>query len=123
MATGAVNQFIDWSSEFHDPSWQANDGIPTEPGTTTAFDVLSAPSVNPPLVVEAEGAGDGLFVTAIDGVKANLNGNGYWWVYLVNGHEPDVGPAAYKVKDGDSIAWDYKHFSSGLRQATHPPLS
>jgi hypothetical protein len=123
MASGTVNQFIDWSSEFHTPSWQANDGIAVDPGTTTAFDVLSAVDVTPPLTVEHEGTGDGVFITSIDGVKANQDGNGYWWVYFVNGTMPDIGPAAYKVKSGDSIAWDYKHYSSGLKQATHPPLS
>jgi Domain of unknown function (DUF4430) len=64
-----------------------------------------------------------LFVTGIDGVKANQGNNGYWWVFFVNGTPPDVGPAAYKLKSGDSVAWDYKHYSSGLKQATHPPLA
>jgi hypothetical protein len=121
MADSTVNQFIDWG-QVHNPPWQANDDIPVVPGTTTVFNVLAAPGVAPPLSVLSKGTGDGVFVTGINGVMANQNGNGFWWVYLVNGSVPNVGCNAYKVQAGDSIVWDYKHFSSGLRQVNHPPL-
>lgn len=29
------------------------------------------------------------------------------WLYRVNGVKPDVGASSYKLKDGDSICWDY----------------
>jgi hypothetical protein len=117
-----ANQFIDWGTEFHDPPWQANDGIEIVLGQTSAFDLLSANGIVPPLTVKTEGSGDGLFVTAINGVQANQDDNGFWWVFFVNGQMPDIGCAAYKLSGGDSVAWDYKHYSSGLRQATHAPL-
>ncbi|WP_080487126.1 DUF4430 domain-containing protein [Burkholderia ubonensis] len=55
-------------------------------------------------------------------VEANQGGNGYWWVYFVNGQMPDVSCAVYTLQPGDSVAWDYKHYSRGLKQAVHPPL-
>ncbi|MHB8270257.1 DUF4430 domain-containing protein [Bradyrhizobium sp.] len=122
MGNGTVNQFIDWGSQFHNPPWQANDQIAVQAGVTSVFDVMSLSGVTPALNVQSQGSGDSLFVTAINGVVADQGGNGYWWVYFVNGSVPDVGCAAYKVKSGDSIAWDYKHFSSGLKQAPHPEL-
>jgi hypothetical protein len=122
MADDTVNHFIDWASEFYNPPWQANDFIPVVAGQITAFDVLNAAEVAPALQIEYEGAGQGLYIAAINGVRANQQGNGYWWVYLVNGNDPKISCAAYKVSAGDSIAWDYKHFSSGLRQAGHPSL-
>jgi Domain of unknown function (DUF4430) len=122
MSNGTVNQFIDWGSSFHSPPWQVNNGIRVQPGVTTVFDVMSLPGVTPQLRVRSQGSGANLFVTAIDDVVANQNGNGYWWVFFVNGLMPNIGCGAYKVQSGDSIVWDYKHFSSGLKQAPHPDL-
>lgn len=122
MADSVVDLFVDWSLEFHTPPWQANDRVAISPGVTTAFDLLFAGDVSPSLTVEYKGAAAELFVTGIDGVKANQGKNGFWWVFFVNGTMPRVGPAAYKVKSGDSVVWDYKHYSSGLKQATHLPL-
>jgi hypothetical protein len=117
-----ANLFVDWGSEFHAPPWQANDRLPIVEGQTTAFDLFQSAKVIPPLAVVTQGSGQGVYVTAIDGVIQNAGGNGYWWVYFVNGAEPDVGANAYLLKDGDSVAWDYKHMASGLKQASHPGL-
>jgi hypothetical protein len=122
MATGKVNLFVDWGGEFHNPPWQANDGLEIEDGVTTAFELLSNPAAMPALSVQSEGSGDGVYVTAIDNVVQDSGGNQYWWVYAVNNAEPTVGANAYKLKDGDSVAWDYKHITSGFKQATHPGL-
>lgn len=119
----SANQFIDWGSEFYNPPWQANDGLLVVDGQTTVFDLLSNEGVEPLLVLETEGSGAALFVTAINGVQANQDGNGFWWVFFVNGTMPDVGCAAYTLSPGDSVAWDYKHYSSGLKQAPHTPLA
>jgi len=123
MATGKVNLFVDWGGEFHNPPWQANDGLEIEDGVTTAFELFSNSAVTPALAVQSQGVGDGVYVTAIDGVVQDSGGNQYWWVYAVNNAEPPIGANAYKLKDGDSVAWDYKHFASGFKQAPHPGLS
>lgn len=120
--TATVNLFVDWGGEFRTPPWQANDGLTITPGQTTVFEVFSNASIAPPLAVASQGTGQGVYVTAIDGVVQNQNGDGYWWVYFVNGQEPDVGANAYVLQGGESIVWDYKHFSSGFKQASHPGL-
>lgn len=112
-----VNHFVDWSAEFHQPPWQVNDNVSVQPGVTTVFDVLR--SVQPLLSPTYEGSGPGLYVTGIGGVEQNSD-TGYYWVYFVNSSEPDVGPAAYVLQGGESIAWDYKPSASGFKQATHP---
>jgi len=119
MAT--VNLFVDWGSEFYTPPWQVNNGIEMADGSTV-FDLFSSPAVVPPLTVASQGSGAGVYVTAINGVVQNQGGNQYWWVYFVNGQEPTVGANAYILNDGDSVAWDYKHFASGFKQAPHPGL-
>ncbi|WP_148092900.1 DUF4430 domain-containing protein [Burkholderia sp. Bp8992] len=123
MANSVANQFVDWGSEYHAPPWQANDNIAIAPGVTTVFDLLTADGVSPALNPQSQGSGASLFVTALGGVQANQGGNGYWWVYFVNGKMPDVSCAVYTLQPGDSVAWDYKHYSSGLKQAVHPPLA
>lgn len=116
-AAATVNHFVDWGGEFHRPPWQVNDGIPIQPGVTTVYDVLQA--VQPSLDPTSQGAGAGLHVTGIGGVSQDPN-TGYYWVYFVNNAEPPIGAGAYVLHGGESIAWDYKHFSSGFKQATHP---
>jgi hypothetical protein len=116
-----VNQFIDWSAPFHAPPWEATDNIPFTPGVTTVYDLLTAPLVIPALDPVTQGQGQGIYVTGLGGVDENP-ATGFWWVYLVDGKEPNVGCAAYVLNGGESVVWDYKHFSSGLKQATHPGM-
>lgn len=122
MVDATVNLFVDWGAEFHNPPWQVNNGVEIVPGKTTAFQLLQLAAVVPPLTVGSEGSGAGVFVTAIDGVVEDQNGNQYWWVYSVNNSEPSVGANAYILQGGESVAWDYKHVSSGFKQASHPGL-
>ncbi|MDP9025280.1 MAG: DUF4430 domain-containing protein [Candidatus Eremiobacteraeota bacterium] len=117
-----VNLFVDWSAPFHLPPWQANDFISVVPGMTTVFDVLLNPDVIPAPQPLYKGSGDGLYVTSLGGVAEDPE-TGFWWVYLVNGEEPSVGCAAYVLHGGESIVWDFKHFSSRLGQAPHPGLA
>jgi len=115
-----ANLFIDWQSQWHDPAYQACDGLAISTDTTVQDLMDEATSCNPSITYTATGSGDSAYLTAIDGVESNQDGNGYYWVYLVNGHMPSVGFGAYILEDGDSVAWDYKHFSSGLRQVNQP---
>lgn len=115
MAT--ANLFIDWGSEFHDPAWQACNYLSITENSSTVFDLMNeAISCNPSVNFTYEGSGESAYLTGIDGVQSNQNGNGYYWVYFVNGQMPNVGFGAYKLSNNDSVAWDYKHFNSGMKQ-------
>ncbi len=119
--SNSANLFVDWGGS-HTPPWQACNSIPITPGQTTVFDLLqeAATACSPSIIFTYEGSGQSAYLTSIDGVENNAGGNGYYWIYLVNGVSPPVGFGAYLLACGDSVVWDYKHFSSGLRQATLP---
>ncbi len=121
QSSNSANLFVDWGA-FHTPPWQACDSIPIVPGQTTVLELLqqAGTSCNPPIVFTYQGSGQSAYLTSIDGVENNANGNGYYWIYFVNGQVPSIGFGAYVLNNGDSVVWDYKHFSSGLRQATLP---
>jgi hypothetical protein len=44
------------------------------------------------------------FITGIDGHKQNAQENKYW-LYDVNGKQPDVAAVDYYLKDGDVVTW------------------
>lgn len=44
------------------------------------------------------------FISGIDGHKQDA-GKSKYWLYEVNGKQPDVGATEYFVKDGDQIIW------------------
>jgi len=119
-----ANLFIDWASEFHTPPWQACDGLPIVSGTSSVLDLMNeAEGCNPSVSYTSVGVGQSAYLTSIDGVQSNQNENGYYWVFFVNGVAATVGFGAYLLSANDSVAWDYKHFSSGLSQANqadHP---
>ncbi len=117
-----ANLFVDWGGEFHNPAWQACDYLPIVPQVTTVQGLMDEAQngCNPSVTYTAEGSGQSAYLTSIDGVTSNQGGNGYYWIYFVNGQMPSVGFGAYTLSPGDSVAWDYKHFSSGLKQATQP---
>ncbi len=123
--SNTANLFIDWQQQWHQPPWQACNDLPIVSSKSTVKDLLdeSKSYCNPSINYTSTGSGDSEYLTSIDGVENNQGGNGYYWVYFVNGNMPSVGFAAYKLNAGDSVAWDYKHFSSGLRQmnqSDHP---
>jgi hypothetical protein len=119
--TDTANLFVDWGSPFHIPPWQACDFLPITSGSSTVLDLMNAAgSCDPPISFTYEGSGQSAYLTSINGVVSNQGGNGYYWVFFVNGTAPSVGFGAYVLNSGDSVVWDYKHFSSGLRQATEP---
>lgn len=117
--SNTANLFIDWQSPFHKPAFQACDKLPVATGATVADLLDEASSCNPSITYTAQGSGASEYLTSIDGVESNKE-SGYFWVYFVNGKMPPVGFAEYKLSDGDSVAWDYKHYSSGLRQLNQP---
>ena len=115
-----ANLFIDWQAQFHSPAYQACDELPLSVATTVEDLMDEAANCSPTITYTSVGSGDSAYLTAIDGVESNQGENGYYWVYFVNGQMPSVGFGAYKLSNGDSVAWDYKHFSSGLSQVNQP---
>jgi uncharacterized protein DUF4430 len=114
-----VDNVVDWGGALHDPARQANDRIRIAVGVATVWDVLDAAVLRPPLAPTSQGNGERLYVTGIGGVEQNPD-TGYYWVYLVDGNEPPVGPDAFVLRGGERIVWSYVHCSSGRKQATHP---
>jgi len=55
----------------------------------------------------------GGFVDSIDGVSGGTSGGREVdWFYFVNGSEAPLGAAATKVRDGDSVWWDWRDWSA-----------
>jgi hypothetical protein len=117
MASASL--FVDWGW-CSNPPWQGTTQIPINVGQTTAYDLFFASQVSPPLNVQSQGTAPSIYITAINGVADNQNGNGYWWIYLINNQEAQVGCDSYLVQDGDVIAWVYLHYNTGMAQPNHP---
>ena len=117
-----ANLFVDWGGGFHTPSWQACDYLPIVSGQTTVQQLMdeAGSGCSPSINYTAQGSGPSAYLTSIDGVVNNQEGNGFYWIYLVNGAVPTVGFGAYVLSPNDSVVWDYKHFSSRLRQPNMP---
>ena len=57
--------------------------------------------------VESNSSSLGVMVTAIEGVRQT---DKEFWLYEVNGKQPDVGADKYMTKNGDQIRWQLKGF-------------
>lgn len=68
----------------------------------SAFDLLKSK-----YKVESTSSSLGEMVTAIEGVKQT---DKEFWLYEVNGKQPDVGADKYVTKNGDQIKWQLKGF-------------
>jgi len=55
--------------------------------------------------VEATEGSFGVMVSSINGLKATTT---EFWLYSVNGTQPDVAADKYQTHAGDKITWDYK---------------
>ncbi|MET0559069.1 MAG: DUF4430 domain-containing protein [Solirubrobacterales bacterium] len=57
----------------------------------------------------------GRFVKSIDGVESvERDGRYLDWLFYVNGVESNVGAAAFALRGGESIWWDYRDWTSAL---------
>jgi uncharacterized protein DUF4430 len=57
----------------------------------------------------------GDFVQSIDGLEGGSGSGNYRdWLFYVNGVESTVGAAAYDLRGGESIWWDYRDWSAAL---------
>jgi hypothetical protein len=54
----------------------------------------------------------GRFVHAINGLEGSL-GAGRDWFYFVNGVASDRGAAEYRVRQGETVWWDYRRWQGG----------
>lgn len=59
------------------------------------------------ILLAAQKSGDGMYVSAIDGVAQFDNGPQSGWIYSVDGAFPQTGCDSYKLKSGDVIRWVY----------------
>ena len=90
-------------------------------------DLLRAEEVKPGLTAvqaleaaaEIETRYGGRFVTSIDGLEGDADGQ-IDWFFLINGIEPDVGAAEVKVEAGDLVWWDRR---SWIDDAGHPAIA
>ena len=63
-------------------------------------------------LIDIKGAnfsGLGFFVESINGIK---EGNGYSWIYYINGKKATVGVSTYRLQNGDLIEWKYEPIRS-----------
>ncbi|MFC8921620.1 DUF4430 domain-containing protein [Cellulosimicrobium sp. NPDC057127] len=85
--------------EVPELSYEGEDG-------RTALDLLleADPSA------QVSGEGENAFVTAIDGVAADPDGE--FWALYVNGEMASVGAGSLETEDGDEITWKLEAFTS-----------
>jgi hypothetical protein len=69
---------------------------------TTAFDALNK-SASIAYIEHSFGR----FVTSINGVANNANGNGRYWQFWVNDELAPIATDFYELADGDQILWKY----------------
>ncbi len=55
--------------------------------------------------VDSRGSAVGSFVTAIDSVET---GEGYYWLYSVNGEIPEIAADKRDVGPGDTVRWHFR---------------
>ncbi|OLT51341.1 hypothetical protein BJF88_15105 [Cellulosimicrobium sp. CUA-896] len=59
---------------------------------------------------QVSGEGENAFVTAIDGVAADPDGE--FWALYVNGEMASVGAGSLETEDGDEVTWKLEAFTS-----------
>jgi Domain of unknown function (DUF4430) len=58
----------------------------------------------------------GGFVQSIEGLEGETRGGERFdWLFYVNGVESTIGAAAYDLKGGESVWWDYRDWSAALQ--------
>ncbi|HEY0391227.1 MAG TPA: DUF4430 domain-containing protein [Solirubrobacterales bacterium] len=58
----------------------------------------------------------GGFVQSIEGLEGETrDGERFDWLFYVNGVESTIGAAAYDLKGGESVWWDYRDWSAALQ--------
>lgn len=66
----------------------------------TAYDILQSK-----YSVEASTGSYGVMVSSINGLKATST---EFWLYSVNGEQPDKAADQFMTRSGDKITWEYK---------------
>jgi hypothetical protein len=109
LITGMVLLMICCNSEQEKSATVKNAGLDTKDSlvielegvdSVTVFDLLKEKHR-----VEYKSSLQGVFVTAIDSVKG---GDGYFWVYTVNGNPAQTACDRYITKNGDKIEWLFR---------------
>jgi len=91
-------------------------------GTVTSFSGLTATTVYNLTTmlfdVDAQWAGDRVFINAIDGVYQDEN---HGWQYWVNENYASIASNLYNLLDGDSVLWN--RTISGFHSTTEPDMT
>lgn len=82
------------------------DGSETEKSYTSDAEYLAEPLVEDGLIEGEEGE-YGLYVTTVDGIRADYEKDGSWWKLLVNGEESQVGVSSCPIEAGAVYTWEY----------------
>ncbi len=82
------------------------DGSTLQKTFTTQREYLDKALLNEGVVAGDEGD-YGLFVTEVDGEKADYNVDGGWWKFIVNGEESQVGVSSTPVENGSTYSFVY----------------
>ncbi|KQC15327.1 MAG: hypothetical protein APR56_01835 [Methanosaeta sp. SDB] len=75
---------------------------------STALDLLDAAAD-----AEVETTDWGALVVGIDGVMANWEEDGTWWLFEVNGEQADVAVDGYVLEDGDVVTMSFAGVEEG----------
>ena len=91
-------------------------------GTVASFSGLTGTTVYNLTImlfeVDAQWAGDRVFINAIDGVSQDES---HGWQYWVNGNYASVASNLYNLHDGDSVLWN--RTISGFQSTTEQDLT
>lgn len=82
-------------------------------GETASFEYSTEqPFLGPLLLeedlIEGDSGSYGLFVTEVDGEKADFEKDGGWWKLSVNGQDSETGADSVPVEDGAVYTWTYE---------------
>jgi hypothetical protein len=77
------------------------------PEEATAYDLLIAAAKEERILLDVSGEGKAAYIRGIGGLSEFDFGSLSGWMYLVNGERPDVGCGAYRLREGDEVAFCY----------------
>lgn len=73
----------------------------------TVFDILVRATRDKNIHMSYQGSGSSAYIQGINNLYEFSCGESSGWMYTVNGSRPNKSVGAYKLKDGDSISFDY----------------
>lgn len=72
---------------------------------STVYAVLKSYCAGHKILIASQKTGNGMYVSAIDGIAQFDFGSGSGWIYSVNGVFPQKDCNSYKLKGGEKVRW------------------